>query len=74
MPDFACQTSQVSSTRLALSVRCGVALSGIPMNQKVMGDRDWDDETGEYVEKYPRDDILMAIQECGGGGCNIRGC
>lgn len=32
----------------------------------LMGDRDRDDETGQYVEKYPQEAILTALQECGG--------
>jgi len=31
----------------------------------LMGERDRDDETGKYVEKYPQEAILTALQECG---------
>lgn len=31
-----------------------------------MGERQRDKETGEFVEKYPQETILTAMQECGG--------
>lgn len=41
-------------------------------NAAVIGKHDWDEETGEFVEKYPQEAILTAIEEwdC----CDIRDC
>jgi uncharacterized membrane protein len=43
-----------------------ITIQGMVTNAEVMGKRDRDDETGEFVDKYPQEAILTAIQECGG--------
>ena len=35
-------------------------------NVATMGDRERDTETGEFVDKYPKEALLEAIQELGG--------
>lgn len=35
-------------------------------NVATMGDRERDAETGEFVDKYPKEALLEAIQELGG--------
>ena len=43
-----------------------ITIQGMVTNLTLMGKRDRDDETGKYVEKYPQETILTALQECGG--------
>ena len=35
-------------------------------NMGLMGERNRDNETGKFIEKYPQEAILTAIEECGG--------
>jgi len=42
-----------------------ITIQGMATNVAPMGERDRDDETGKYLEKYPQEAVLTALQECG---------